>query len=330
MGKYTAVAQTDREEMILQARSSIMHELTQAREAQNISQRKLAELSGIHQPHISALESGKSSMVVETMLKLLAPLGMTLAAVPLPQTLPASAGTESRADAENMQESIQDPEIERLRETYIFDDVSDEDIQYFWDTIPHELRNYNEEDIFVHPQTLIEGFGIVVDGIATSNITFPDGKEIVSAYYGKNDLIAFAIATSKRRTSPWVFRAETPLAIRWFQWDYFTKIAGSGRPGLLKILINVLKIYANISIKQDVRINILSQRTTSERILVWLSSMAEIRESFEIEINMNRTQLATYLGVSRQTLAEALQLLKDNAEIAQSEKKYWLLHPVQH
>jgi CRP-like cAMP-binding protein len=175
----------------------------------------------------------------------------------------------------------------------------------------------------------VEKFGLVVEGMVTSNITFPDGKEIVSAYHERNDLIALAIATSKRQTSPWVFRAERSTVIQWFRWDYFTRIAGSGRPGLLKILLNVLKIYANSSIKQDVRINILSQRTAQERILVWLSVMAEIKESYEIDISMNRKQLAAYLGVSRQTLSEALQHLKDNKEIAQSGKKYWLLHPVQ-
>jgi DNA-binding XRE family transcriptional regulator len=65
------------------ARAAIMCELIDARNEKKISQRKLEELSGVRQPVIARMESGRSSPNLDTLLKALAPLGKTLAVVPV-------------------------------------------------------------------------------------------------------------------------------------------------------------------------------------------------------------------------------------------------------
>ena len=64
--------------------AAITSALTEARQAQGISQRRLAELSGVSQPAIARIESGSTTMRIDTLLKVLAALGLTLAIVPLP------------------------------------------------------------------------------------------------------------------------------------------------------------------------------------------------------------------------------------------------------
>ena len=57
--------------------------LVKAREEKEISQKKLEELSGIKQPMIARIEKGKAVPNTDTLIKLLFPLGKTLAIVPL-------------------------------------------------------------------------------------------------------------------------------------------------------------------------------------------------------------------------------------------------------
>lgn len=64
-------------------RVSIIGELIKARKEQGISQKKLEELSGVKQPIIARMENGSTSPQLTTILKVLAPLGKTLAVVPL-------------------------------------------------------------------------------------------------------------------------------------------------------------------------------------------------------------------------------------------------------
>lgn len=64
-------------------RVAIIGELIKARQEQGISQKKLEELSGVKQPVIARMEKGYTSPQIDTLLKVLAPLGKTLAIVPL-------------------------------------------------------------------------------------------------------------------------------------------------------------------------------------------------------------------------------------------------------
>lgn len=62
---------------------SIIGELIKARQEKGISQKELEKLSGVKQPIIARMEKGSISPQLNTILKVLAPLGKTLAVVPL-------------------------------------------------------------------------------------------------------------------------------------------------------------------------------------------------------------------------------------------------------
>src|SRR5574344_1017752 len=60
----------------------LIGKLIEAREERGLSQRDLAELSGIKQPAIARLESMRSTPQIDTLFKVLSPLGYTLSIVP--------------------------------------------------------------------------------------------------------------------------------------------------------------------------------------------------------------------------------------------------------
>lgn len=64
-------------------RVALIGELIKARQEKGISQKKLEQLSGVKQPVIARMETGKTSPQLDTILKVLVPLGKTLAIVPL-------------------------------------------------------------------------------------------------------------------------------------------------------------------------------------------------------------------------------------------------------
>lgn len=59
-------------------RVAIIGELVKARNEKGISQKRLEELSGVKQPVIARMEKGTTSPNLNTVIKLLAPLGKTL------------------------------------------------------------------------------------------------------------------------------------------------------------------------------------------------------------------------------------------------------------
>ena len=65
-------------------RVALIGEIVKARQEQGISQKRLEEMSGVKQPVIARMEKGYTSPQLDTILKVLAPLGKTLAIVSLP------------------------------------------------------------------------------------------------------------------------------------------------------------------------------------------------------------------------------------------------------
>lgn len=74
---------TDEEITVSNLRVALIGELIKARQEKGLSQKKLEELSGVKQPVIARMEKGLTSPQIDTVLKVLAPLGKTLAVVPL-------------------------------------------------------------------------------------------------------------------------------------------------------------------------------------------------------------------------------------------------------
>jgi DNA-binding XRE family transcriptional regulator len=69
---------TPEERAQIAMRTALIGELVKARDERGLSQQKLGELSGVKQPVISRMERGTTSPTLETVIKLLAPLGKTL------------------------------------------------------------------------------------------------------------------------------------------------------------------------------------------------------------------------------------------------------------
>lgn len=81
MADETRVSPAEREKINFEV--SLIGKMIEARESKGISQRELAELSGVKQPAIARIESMKVTPQIDTLLKILAPLGYTLGIVPL-------------------------------------------------------------------------------------------------------------------------------------------------------------------------------------------------------------------------------------------------------
>ena len=64
-------------------RVAMIGEMIKAKQDRGMSEEQLEELSGVKQPVLAQAEHGSTSLRIDTLLKILAPLGKTLAIVPL-------------------------------------------------------------------------------------------------------------------------------------------------------------------------------------------------------------------------------------------------------
>ncbi len=81
MADESRVSDAEREQILFQA--ALIGKVIEAREEKGLSQRELAELSGVRQPAIARLESMRVTPQIDTLFRILAPLGYTLSITPI-------------------------------------------------------------------------------------------------------------------------------------------------------------------------------------------------------------------------------------------------------
>jgi len=79
-GNLPNMTQGEKDE--LQFKMALINKLVEVREQKGISQKRLAEMSGLKQAAICRLERMQATPQIDTLFKVLKPLGYTLAIVP--------------------------------------------------------------------------------------------------------------------------------------------------------------------------------------------------------------------------------------------------------
>lgn len=81
MNDKTRVSPAEREKINFEI--ELIGKMVEARKEKGLSQRELAQISGVKQPAIARLESMKTTPQIDTLFKILNPLGYTISIVPL-------------------------------------------------------------------------------------------------------------------------------------------------------------------------------------------------------------------------------------------------------
>jgi DNA-binding XRE family transcriptional regulator len=84
MADNERVTSAEREQILFEA--ALIGKMIEAREKKGLTQRDLARLSGVRQPAIARLESMKVTPQIDTLFKILNPLGYTIQIVPISKT----------------------------------------------------------------------------------------------------------------------------------------------------------------------------------------------------------------------------------------------------
>ncbi|GHV84046.1 Crp/Fnr family transcriptional regulator [Spirochaetia bacterium] len=92
------------------------------------------------------------------------------------------------------------------------------------------------------------------------------------------------------------------------------------------LIRNMLKNLAQKTFSLMQKMDFITQRTTREKILSYLSSYAQNKKSDEFEIPFNRQELADYLSVERSALSAELCRMRDDNILTFNKNKFKLIN----
>ena len=92
-----------------------------------------------------------------------------------------------------------------------------------------------------------------------------------------------------------------------------------------KLVGNLLQVVAEKNMILNQKIEIISKRTTREKLMTFLLSEAKKKNSDEFEISYNRQELADYLGVDRSALSAEIARMRRDGLIESEKSRFRLL-----
>ena len=152
-------------------------------------------------------------------------------------------------------------------------------------------------------------FGIVLSGSLVVVKDGLDGKRIIIKRIGEKELVAAAQAFSGAKIMRVRVEADAPSRILILNAERVCSPCCNGCAFHARLVRNVMRIISAKTLELNAKIEILSHRTTEDRILAYLRAFAEKCGSNEFDIPFDRQQLADFLCVERSALSAEISRL---------------------
>lgn len=210
--------------------------------------------------------------------------------------------------------------FEVIKDNPIFKDFSIDEIIETFSVISFYEKEYKKNDLILNENIKLEYFGIITEGkIAISNFDHFGNRNILNVFE-KGETFAEALVALEINI-PHEVISLTNSSILWIEYKSLSKSNQYS-----KILNNLLNIIATKNLILNKKLQILSKRTTREKILEYLSNQKKILSpDNKIEINLNRNEMADYLALDRSNLSRELSKLKKEGIIDFEKNKFKLL-----
>lgn len=91
-----------------------------------------------------------------------------------------------------------------------------------------------------------------------------------------------------------------------------------------KMINNLLKVMARKNLNLNHKIEIISKRTTRDKLMTYLMGQAKKNNSHDFVIPFDRQELADYLGVERSALSAEMSRMRKDGIIEYSKNKFKL------
>ena len=152
-------------------------------------------------------------------------------------------------------------------------------------------------------------FGVVLSGSLVVVKDGLDGKRSIIKRIGEKELVAAAQTFSGVKTMRVRVEADAPSKVLILNAERVGAPCCNACAFHTRLVRNVMRILAAKTLELNAKIEILSHRTTEDRLLAYLRSFADKCGKSEFDIHFDRQQLADFLCVERSALSAEISRL---------------------
>ena len=194
----------------------------------------------------------------------------------------------------------------------LFFGISAEEASAMLSCLQAEKKDFPKEAFLLHAGDTAESIGLILSGSILVIQEDIWGNRNILSKAGPGQTFAAAYACAPGSVLNVNVFAETPVTALFLNVKRILNVCPSACTHHSRIIRNLLSDLAEKNLRFSEKLTHMSQRTTRDKLMSYLSAEAQRLGTYEFDIPFSRQQLADYLGVERSGLS--LELGKMRSE----------------
>lgn len=211
-----------------------------------------------------------------------------------------------------------------LRSSPLFSGISAEEASAMLSCLQAEKKDFPKEAFLLHAGDTAESIGLILSGSILVIQEDIWGNRNILSKAGPGQTFAAAYACAPGSVLNVNVFAETPVTALFLNVKRILNVCPSACTHHSRIIRNLLSDLAEKNLRFSEKLTHMSQRTTRDKLMSYLSAEAQRLGTYEFDIPFSRQQLADYLGVERSGLSLELGKMR-NEELLDFHKNHFAL-----
>jgi len=215
--------------------------------------------------------------------------------------------------------------IKQLQKNALFKDFVEADLDSVIKCLSSKVDVFKKKDVILLQGDPVHFVGIVLSGSIQIIKEDMEGNVNIIAHLGINDIFAEAFACADIIECPVTVQAIEDCEILFIDYKKIIKTCHKACIFHSSLIENMLSVIAKKNITLNQKIEILSKRTTREKLLAFFDNQIQVTHSKKFIIPYNREGLANYLCVDRSALSRELCNMRDEGLIKFVKNEFEIL-----
>lgn len=192
----------------------------------------------------------------------------------------------------------------------LFQSISEPEIERILTCSKSKMKEYQEGSYIFEQEEMPTRLFLLLEGKIQICKDFTSGKRDVLYLVEAGNIFGEIFLFGDRRHYWYDAVAVTDVKVLEMPWDFFYHFCSNACDHHKQLTQNMLEILSENNFKITRKLHIVSASSLRERIAIWLIDAADVEGN--VELYMNREQLADFLGVARPSLSrELMRMQKD-------------------
>ena len=211
-----------------------------------------------------------------------------------------------------------------LRKCPLFDKIEDDDLIKMLSCLGAKVEAFDKKYTIIAEGNPAKYIGIVLSGtVLTVQVDYYGNRSILSAIE-PSEVFAEAFACAEIRSIPVTVVADEPCEVLLIDSRHILHTCSNNCSFHRQLIFNLMKDLATKTILFHQKIEIVSKRSTRDKLMTYLMFQAKKFGSLSFDIPFDRQELADYLEVDRSGLSAEISKLRSEG-VLESYKKHFEL-----